>query len=206
MAPLAERQSPPLQQTASAAAEIDLPLFSPPRETFLEIPALPTPSVESTPSVENNSQSLKTDPVNPGESAASSSAGAETKRTITKTFDSGIAKREVLNALQHFAAAYTAKDIGKVSALFPTMTEVDRRKLGSAFAVARSVVMQLSPQGEPEIDSGPDGLPSAAVVRCKRLVQMTPFSGRAPKPQADTCVFRLERLRGSWVILSQRSL
>jgi serine/threonine protein kinase len=124
-------------------------------------------------------------------------------KTPDETETRSRAQVEILTVLQGYLAAYNAKDMRGISALFPAMTDSARNKLISAFSVAKSVELNLTPQGEPLVELLPSGTPRSARVRCKRLLRMTPFGGRTPKPQIDVCVFRFEYVGGAWKIVSQ---
>jgi serine/threonine protein kinase len=115
------------------------------------------------------------------------------------------AQREVLATLNDYSEAYAAKDIGRMAAVFPSMSGVDHQKLVLAFSVARDVELKLVPEDDPQIEIRSDGSAVAATVRCRRSIKMTPFSGRAPKPFNDVCIFRLQLSADGWRIASQKT-
>jgi serine/threonine protein kinase len=111
-------------------------------------------------------------------------------------------QQEIYAILQRYAAAYNAKDLAQVVAVRPSLSEADRRNLMAAFSAAKAITLQLTPLAEPEFTGD-----LMATVRCRRLVEMTPHTGKAPKPQLDTCLFRLERKAlgpGGWFIVGQQ--
>jgi hypothetical protein len=114
-----------------------------------------------------------------------------------------VAQSQVIATLRQYANAYNSKDLSAMRVLFPALGAVNEQKLQSAFRVAREVNLQLSPEGQPQINVSPNGT-MTATVRCRRLISMIPVSGRAPKPREDHCQFGLKRLEGgAWQITSQ---
>lgn len=102
-------------------------------------------------------------------------------------------------------AAFRAKDIARITALWPSMPAADQRKLESSFRFAKAMDLQLSMDGEPVIDRAADGS-LLATVRCKRLLRMTPITGRPPEPRQDACILKLESRGGEWKIIGQQQL
>jgi serine/threonine protein kinase len=113
------------------------------------------------------------------------------------------AQQEIVQLLAAYSAAYGSRDLARVSAIWPEMSATERSRLEAAFLVAREMHLQLTPLGDPQLELTSDGTPRSATVRCRRVVRMTPRSGKAPPPTRDDCLFRLERRAGVWHIVSQ---
>lgn len=128
----------------------------------------------------------------------SGTAAAPDNSTVRAQFE-----QDVRNVLKRYVDAYSSKDVMAVSGLFREMSDAERKKLAAAFAVAKKVELQLTPVGELQFDFGKDANRPVVLVRCKRLLRMMPYAGKAPDPKQDYCMIRLERTAQSWQIVRQ---
>jgi tetratricopeptide (TPR) repeat protein len=100
---------------------------------------------------------------------------------------------EVLNVLQQYAAAWTARNIESILSL---ERYLDRRTVKAELAPLKSLVMNLSPVSEPHIEG------TQATVRCRRQVLQT-FQDNVQKQSPEALVtFVLAKHDGAWIIQS----
>jgi hypothetical protein len=103
------------------------------------------------------------------------------------------ADREALiRVLSAYSAAYERKDAGQVAALWPSLSQKQRRELEQAFRTFRSVRMELAPVGPAEISG------DTARVRCDRSADAVDREGSHPQKDQVTVTFR--RVGGRWLI------
>ena len=99
----------------------------------------------------------------------------------------------VLATLEHFSNAYQHRSIPELTAVWPGISEKDRKAFANSFKSAESVQMTLHPVGNP-LFSGD----SAAVV-CNRTVTYT-FKGGVKQELSGQVTLRLRKQSGMWVI------
>ncbi len=102
----------------------------------------------------------------------------------------GDAIREVL---RRYGAAYKAKDVDEVAALWPSLTQDQLRRIAGSFRIAVSIQQELMPLAEPVIQG------NQATVRCRRLARYEDERG-PQRPVDEQVTVTLAKQRGSWVI------
>ena len=95
--------------------------------------------------------------------------------------------------LQRFSEAYEARDVQRVAALWPTLTQEQLRRLADSFRVAVSIKQELRPVAEPNIRG------DQATIRCHRSLHYQDERG-SQRPVEDEVTVTLRKRPGGWVI------
>jgi hypothetical protein len=114
---------------------------------------------------------------------------------IDNAAEATAAHRQVDEALRRYRAAFEDKDSDGLKAVWPGLSRAELSSFQSFFRIARSVKLQLTQVGEPEVAG------DRASVRCRRT--MTAADERGPMPSQDqTVMIRLRRAGAAMVIES----
>ena len=118
-------------------------------------------------------------------------------------------KRQILLLLERYAAAYRARNVQEIAALWPALGPDRLRRIEASFANAEKFEFTLDADREPQFSEPAQRTAYAsaayrgeAVVACLRRVQMIDRSGVRPAPSESRVVVRLTREDNTWRIVS----
>jgi len=107
----------------------------------------------------------------------------------------GSDRQQILTVLQRFGQAFEHKDVDELSAVWPSLSKQELKKIKDSFRDASSIRMQLQPSREVQIDG------NRATVTCLRSLQFT-FPGGVEKGGNSNVTIQLEKRTANWVIQS----
>ena len=99
----------------------------------------------------------------------------------------------VREVLRRYGAAYRARDVEQVTALWPTLTADQVRRIADSFRIAASIELDLIPQGDPQIRE------DQATVRCRRLIRYVDERG-PQRPVDEVVTVAMRKRQGAWFI------
>lgn len=103
------------------------------------------------------------------------------------------ARRSVDDALNRYRAAFESKDAEALKSIWPTLGRSELSSFQNFFKIARTIRLQLQPQGEAEIT------PTGATIRARRTMAATDERGTLPT-QDQTVRIHLRRTGNGMVI------
>jgi hypothetical protein len=106
-------------------------------------------------------------------------------------------QRDVLALLVRFQEAFSARDLKRVRALWPTANETSINRISDLFKKSRTVTLTLQPQGD--LRAGAD----QAEIACQESLSFV--DGSKPRQVDGTVVVRLARVGAGWIIESVTS-
>jgi hypothetical protein len=104
------------------------------------------------------------------------------------------ARTQIAPALRRLEAAYAARDIQQVRAVWPALSAARAARHQEFFRSVRSVSLRLEPSGDPQVT--PDRIAAAA----RHIVTVQLPNGSRPEPIESRVVVRLARSGNAWVI------
>ncbi|MEX2301990.1 MAG: serine/threonine-protein kinase [Bryobacterales bacterium] len=99
----------------------------------------------------------------------------------------------IRDVLRRYGVAYRARDVAQVTALWPTLTADQVRRIADSFRVAASIELDLVPQADPEIRE------DQATVRCRRLIRYADERG-PQRPIDEVVTVAMRKRQGAWFI------
>jgi hypothetical protein len=106
-------------------------------------------------------------------------------------------QRDVLVVLARFQEAFSARDLKRVRALWPSANEQSISRVSDLFKKSRTVALTLQPQGD--LRAGTD----QAEIACQESLSFQ--DGSKPRQVDGTAVVRLARAKDGWLIESVTS-
>lgn len=91
-----------------------------------------------------------------------------------------MASKQIADAVNKYRQAFEARNLSGLKAVWPGMTRSEQNSFQSFFRIARSIKLQMSPDGDPEITS------SGAIARFRR--SMNASDDRRALPAEDQTV------------------
>jgi ketosteroid isomerase-like protein len=99
----------------------------------------------------------------------------------------------IRDVLRRYGEAYRARDAAQVSALWPTLTADQVRRIADSFRIAVSIEQDLVPLAEPDVRG------NEATVRCRRLIRYEDERG-PQRPVDEQVTVTLRKQQGAWLI------
>jgi hypothetical protein len=75
-----------------------------------------------------------------------------------------VASKQIAEAVNKYRQAFESRDLNGLKAVWPGMTRSEQNSFQSFFRIARSIMLQMSPAGDPEVTS------SGATARYRRSI------------------------------------
>ena len=91
-----------------------------------------------------------------------------------------MASKQIADAVNRYRQAFEARDLNGLKAVWPGMTRSEQNSFQNFFRIARSIKLQMSPVGDPEVAS------SGAIARFRR--SMNARDDRNALPAEDQTV------------------
>ncbi len=150
---------PPATQTpvstppqSTPVARVEPPPAAPIQQPAVPAAGSPNPTPTSTPAAANPTPPVPRGP-SPAELAAQRHA-AEVQ----------VASKQIAEAVNKYRQAFESRDLNGLKAVWPGMTRSEQNSFQSFFRIARSIMLQMSPAGDPEVTS------SGATARYRRSI------------------------------------